>query len=90
MWSPPSYSSNRFRILLTIQYYVTVLLINRPVIDLIAEHEVGQDFFYHCTGEISIAMENDLAVAKELDNIISCMANTCPEFFDHNAIWWIA
>lgn len=87
-WSPPSYSSNRFRILLTIHYHVTVLLINRPVLDSITEHELGQDAFPPCIGEISIAVENDFAAAKELDNIVSCIAKTCPGYLDNNAVWW--
>ncbi|KAG9188845.1 benzoate 4-monooxygenase [Alternaria panax] len=88
IWSPPSYGDNRFRILLTIHYYITVLLINRPVLDWIAEYELGQDVFHPYTGEISIALGNDLTTAKELDSIISCIAKKCPGFFDHNAIWW--
>ncbi|KAJ5043198.1 hypothetical protein J3E72DRAFT_195897, partial [Bipolaris maydis] len=88
MWLPPSYSSNRFCILLTIHYYVTVLLINPPVLDSITMSELGQDEFHSCTCEISIAMENHFAAAKELDNIVSCIAKACPEFFYNNAIWW--
>ncbi|OAG21758.1 hypothetical protein CC77DRAFT_933553, partial [Alternaria alternata] len=87
-WSPPSYSNNRFRTLLTIHYHVTILLINRPVLDSITEHELGQDAFHPCTGEISIAVENDFAAAKELDNIVSCIAKTCPEYLDNNTVWW--
>lgn len=87
-WSPPSYSNNRFRTLLTIHYHVTILLINRPVLDSITEHELGQDAFHPCTGEISIAVENDFAAAKEFDNIVSCIAKTCPEYLDNNAVWW--
>ena len=67
MWSPPSYRSNRFRILLTIHYHVTTLLINQPVLESIAKRELGHDIVHSCTGEISIAMENDFTAARELD-----------------------
>ncbi|KAL1801137.1 hypothetical protein ACET3X_001479 [Alternaria dauci] len=88
LWSPPLFSSNRFRILLTIHYHVTVLLINRPVLEAIAGRELGDDQFHWCTGEILLALQNDFASATELVDMISYIAKTCPGFFDNNAIWW--
>ncbi|KAH7030054.1 fungal-specific transcription factor domain-containing protein [Macrophomina phaseolina] len=90
--SPPSYESNRFQILLSIQYYKTVLLINSAVLAVLvygtstgAPHESHNSLPLEYTMPV---IREDFTAARNLDRIIHCITTRGGSFLDSNATWW--
>ncbi|KAH3962827.1 hypothetical protein HBI17_197680 [Parastagonospora nodorum] len=82
--------TNRFGILLSIHYHTTALLVNRPLVTrLIAEIFPNKSSSLPFMGEIAIAIKQDVESAKELSQLVHCIAHYHPNFIDRNAIWWI-
>ncbi|KAH5628884.1 hypothetical protein HBI51_207970 [Parastagonospora nodorum] len=89
-WSEAPYITNRFGILLSIHYHTTALLVNRPLVTrLIAEIFPNKSSSLPFMGEIAIAIKQDVESAKELRQLVHCIAHYHPNFIDRNAIWWI-
>ena len=88
-----SYDAKRFQILLSIQYYRTLLLVNYPVLNAflnlaIKERKNGREFAFLLEATAPV-VKNDLMAANELQGIITAIA-MCPEpFLDRNAAWWV-
>jgi hypothetical protein len=92
-WNAVSYHTNRYQVLLSIQYYSTTLLINFPVLaTFLTEGVLGRqserDFSVQIDGMI-LVIKNDLAAAKELSAIIHGAATSGDSFLDCNAAWWM-
>ena len=88
-WSTASYNTNRFRVLLSMHYYSTALLINGPVLtNVLLERNSAHQNLHPCTSEAAIAIEHDFSAATEFSKIVDHIAKTCPEFIDQNALWW--
>ncbi|CZR63519.1 uncharacterized protein PAC_13416 [Phialocephala subalpina] len=92
-WTLSSYSTNRFNILLSIQYYAMILLINGPILARLLQEGVqsrqhGRETMLLLETMIPM-IKNDLSAAKELRELIH-IAVTCSEtFLDFNGAWWM-
>lgn len=86
-----SFDTEKFQILLSIQYYRLLLLINGPIITaflnfVIVEHsdKMGLGLLMEAIGSVIM---NDIVAAKEVQGIVHTVTVTSESFWDRNAAW---
>lgn len=91
-WTASSFDSNRFQILLSVQYYGTKLLLNGPVLagflmEWRLEHRSARELDAALESS-AVAIKDACDAAQELQAIISAVNSSAPNFLDCNAAWW--
>jgi hypothetical protein len=87
-----SYDAKRFQILLSIQYYRLLLLVNFPLLTaflslVIKERKSEREFTFLLEAAVPV-VKNDLMAANELRGIIHAITTCVKPFLDRNAAWW--
>jgi hypothetical protein len=92
-WSALTCHSNRFRLLLSIQYHCVALLLNAPVIASILERGQSET---RSIGRIAPLLESiastiahDFHAATEIHNLVTHLVHYAPDFMLSNAAWWL-
>jgi hypothetical protein len=92
-WSAPHCNSNRFQLLLVIQYHAVALLINGPVTtNCLKQWQSGvntPDQLPPLLEAVGSTLVHDFGAASEMLKLISHLINFSPEFLVSNAAWWI-
>ena len=92
-WSAASYHANRFQILLSLQYYRSILLINYPVVSTFLDGRVrglhAAESDEAMLESIASVIKNDFYASKKLQAIIHGAATSGETFLDSNAAWWM-
>jgi hypothetical protein len=91
-WDASAYQTNRFGTVLNLQYYNTAMLINAAVLMSCLPNPTPSSAFDSgsCTAEAAIAIEHDFVTARSLCTLVRNIAQSCPDFIDQNAIWWMS
>lgn len=90
-WSSTVYESNRYRVLLTLQYYSTRLVLNAPILTsfLKARATKQTNAEVHALAKSAIpAIENDFSAAASFEKLIRGISTTAPRFLDLNGAWF--
>lgn len=90
--SPTSFNAERFRIVLSIHYHCTILLINAPLIDAFLrecnKHLQSSGISSLFLESMISIIENDFSAVKSLQIMVQHITKEDESFIDRNGIWW--
>lgn len=91
-WTMLTFHAQKFRVLLSLQYYGSLLSAYAPVLTAkLSEHEWKSNVNNGRPALADVeclAIRDDVVAAQELQQIIQRLFEYAPDFFDCYAVWW--